>query len=254
MYAPVAKANILDLRGAAVLLKPKMAVAAVNHTFVARSNKPQKSKRFKLFLHPVSFGILGGLLAVISIGVFVPMLPAKAISSVDQAVPIKPPVSSNAPVIASPKNPAIAKPTDRLSINRIGTDAPVIQIGLTGAGAIDTPKTLWQVGHYSGSAIVGANSSAVIVGHSGAPGQVGVFEHIDRILVGDIIQYTKADGSAISFRVTSSKAYQVNDETAHSLVASTSNPSLNLISCYGHWDKSTQEYDQRWIVKAAKID
>lgn len=217
-----------------------------------KKNTPKPSTR--LLLHPVSLGLLGGLVAVLTIGLVIPNLPAKVVSPVTQ----KTSNLTTSPITAKPSNVASeakpATPTDRVTINRIGTNAPIVAVGLTSAGAMDTPKTLWQVGRYDKGAVVGANGTAVLVGHSGAPGQVGVFEHIDRIQVGDIVTYTRVDGTTISFRATSSQAYPVNDDTARLLVAATTKSSLNLISCFGKWNASTKEYDQRWIVKAQRIE
>jgi LPXTG-site transpeptidase (sortase) family protein len=216
--------------------------------------KPSPRPHSKTFLHPVSLGLLGGLLSILIIGLVIPFLPAKVVSPVTQ----KTSSTSVSPTTAQPVsvNPAAkpALPSDRVTINRIGTNAPVIAVGLTSSGAMGTPKTLWQVGRYDKGAVVGASGTAVLVGHSGAPGQVGVFEHIDRIKVGDIVTYTRIDGTTISFRAISTEAYPVNDQTAQFLVAPTAKSSLNLISCYGKWDASTQEYDQRWIVKTVRID
>ena len=263
MSASVAKANIIDLRQTAAAA-PAAAIVLVEPIRTSRMRKMSQSLIAKLlptkkpesifYLHPISSGILGGLLAVIIISVVLPALPAPVASPVAQAAPA--PVSSqapSAPAAAPPKARAPAKPTDHLSINRIGINAPVISVDLTKDGAIDVPKTLWQVGHYDKSAAVGATGTAVIVGHSGAPGQVGVFEHINRIQVGDIITYTRVDGSSISYRVTSSAAYPVNNDTARLLVAPTSVSSLNLVSCYGNWDQVAFKYDQRWIVKSELV-
>lgn len=249
MPGSVAKSNVIDLRQNAASQHKKAAVLPV-------SGEKKSSSRAHILspLHPASLGLLGGLVAVLTIGIVIPNLPAKVVSPVMQK-------TSNltaSPTAAKPSNVAPAAkpaiPTDRVTINRIGTNAPIVAVGLTSAGAMDTPKTLWQVGRYDKGAVVGANGTAVLVGHSGAPGQVGVFEHIDRIQVGDIVTYTRVDGTTISFRATSSQAYPVNEDTAKLLVAATTKSSLNLISCYGKWNASTKEYAQRWIVKAQRIE
>lgn len=206
-----------------------------------------------MYFHPVSLGILGGVLGIIIIGVVLPSLPAKVASPVAQVAPAQTPSLAPAAAPAPVKSSTPATPSDHLTINRIGINAPVTSVDLTKEGAIDTPKTLWQVGHYDKSAVVGAAGTAVIVGHSGAPGQVGVFENISHILAGDIITYTHIDGTSVSFRVISSRAYSVNNDTAKLLVAPTAAASLNLISCYGNWDQKSYSYDQRWIVKSELI-
>src|ERR1700727_2277723 len=53
----------------------------------------------------------------------------------------------------------------RISIPAAGTDAPIIALGLTGAGNLDTPHNFVQAGWYDYGPVPGQAGSAVIDGH-----------------------------------------------------------------------------------------
>ena len=224
---------------------------------IAQTATPQiqPSKRWRwrqprVLIHPFTLGIAAGVVAVFAIASIVPHLGAKT------NVPIVPAahaasVTMPAPT-AKPTAAIIAKPADRLQIAALGVNAPVMTVGLLN-GALDTPKTLWQVARYKASVAAGDNGTTIVVGHSGAPGQVGVFEHLSRLKTGDIITYKYVDGRMVTYRVLTSAAYPNSPAGATVLFANTATPSLNLVSCYGHWDAGSQTYAQRWIVTAALV-
>jgi len=199
-------------------------------------------------LHAVSAGVLAALIAVCAISFlprqshFEPAPAAIAATSVEPA-----PTPAAAPILAS--KPKVATPVDRLSIPTLGINAPIIHVGLV-AGQLDAPKTLYQVGWYQGSSWPGKSGTAVIDGHSGAPGQVGVFEHLNRLKPGSFITITAANGVQTTFIVRTSGAFPANEATAAQAFTQTLAPTLNLISCYGKWNPANQSYDQRWIVTA----
>lgn len=209
--------------------------------------------RPRLILHPLTLGIVAGVAAAFAIALILPTLGAKTTPPPKLQAPVAEAVAQ--PVVPAPK-PARAvvpaKPTDRLVIPALGVNAPLISVGLVD-GALGTPKTLWQVARYTGAAAPGSAGTAIIVGHSGAPNQIGVFEHLSRLKPGATITYNYLNGPSYTFKVATSAAYPVSDTTAQMLFANTTAPSLNLVSCYGHWDAKTQTYDQRWIVTATLV-
>ena len=200
-----------------------------------------------LVLHPVTIGLLAGLLASFALALTPPQSRAVAapisrpVVAASTAAAVVPPAKINAPVVAAP--------TDRLQIPDLGVNAPVKELGLV-AGVLDTPKTLWQVGHYSGSSKPGAPGTAIMVGHSGAPGQRGIFEHLDRLKSGTLVTYRYIDGRSYTYRVLSSAAYADDPSTAQLFFSNTAAATLNLITCYGTWNTSTKSYSKRWIVTA----
>ena len=209
----------------------------------------------KRLLHPASIGIMIGLVAI---GFLYnnPLLQAKvriATPALAAPEPTQTATTSAAAPSTSTRAVVPAKPVDHLAIKSIGLDAPLMSVGLTKAGALDTPKTMWQVGLYTGGAKPGDIGNAIIVGHSGAPGQRGIFENIDKLKAGQTITYNYVGGRSVTFEVTSSQAYPENQDSANALFATTATPTLSLVSCWGNWNAKTQDYDQRWIVKAKAL-
>jgi sortase (surface protein transpeptidase) len=107
---------------------------------------------------------------------------------------------------------------------------------------------LYQVGVYAGGPWPGQPGTAVVDGHSGAPDQVGVLEHLNRVKVGDMVTMVNVSGQKTLFKVTTSKAYPATAATAGVLFAKTTTATMNIISCYGNWDAKSQTYDQRWLL------
>ncbi|MBW4061739.1 class F sortase [Candidatus Saccharibacteria bacterium] len=206
--------------------------------------------RPKLAFHPLTLGILAGVVAIFGIALIVPHVGAKvaAVPSLAAPAALAAKATPTPKPVAAPANLA-TRAVDRLAIPELGINAPIVGLGLVN-GALDTPKTLWQVGHYNASSAAGSLGTAILVGHSGAPGQRGVFEHLDKLQPGDTLSYTYSDGRKFTYQVLTSSAYPVNQTTADKLFHQTANPTLNLISCYGHWDTRARDYDQRWIVTA----
>jgi len=212
---------------------------------------PQKSWRLPQFasLHAVSAGIAAALIAIGIIAALPRQShfdPAPAAVAAATGTP-----QATAPPTAAPATQhQPAAPTDRLHIPTLGINAPIIHIGLVD-GQLDAPKTLYQVGWYQDGPWPGQPGTAIIDGHSGAPGQVGVFEHLDRLKPGSVIAVTTAAGASTNFVVRTSGTFPANQATANRFFAKTLKPTLNLISCYGTWDAATRSYDQRWIVTAS---
>jgi sortase (surface protein transpeptidase) len=172
--------------------------------------------------------------------------------AVQAAAPATIKVADNPPSQVHAAAPVVAPaPTARIEIPSIDVNAPLTPVGLVN-GALGTARTLWQVGEYTGGVVPGQPGLAILVGHSGAPGQWGVFENLSELKVGQTLKVVTASGASTSFVVTSSAAYPANATGANALFGPASGSVLRLVSCYGHWNASTQEYDQRWIVSTVK--
>jgi LPXTG-site transpeptidase (sortase) family protein len=196
----------------------------------------------------IASGLTAAAVLVVAAVVLSGGSPARHIAAHPVKTAVKAAVTSVSP---SPSGQtASPAPVNRLKIPALGVDAPIISIGLTNDGSLDAPKTLYQVGVYSGGPWPGQNGTAIVDGHSGSPTQHGVLEHINKLKLGDTISVVEVSGKTTQFRVASSQAYPAVAATAQVLFAKTADSTMNLISCYGNWNEQTQEFDQRWIIKA----
>jgi LPXTG-site transpeptidase (sortase) family protein len=122
-----------------------------------------------------------------------------------------------------------------LSIPRIGVDAPVVPVGVTPAGHMDTPKGGDKTGWYAHGPEPGEEGSAVIAGHSGLASGPAVFDELVQVAPGDPLYVVDEEGTTIEFRVREIRTYDW-DARPPDVFTSEEGRHLNLITCTGSWD------------------
>lgn len=136
----------------------------------------------------------------------------------------------------------------RLQIPKIKVDASVESVGITAAGAMDTPRDRFNVAWYNQGPRPGERGSAVIDGHLDGENQTeAVFKDLNQIQVGDTITVIDEKNTRLIFTVRSTKLYQSTADTREVFI----NPNgyyLNLITCAGAWDQARQDYEERLVV------
>jgi sortase (surface protein transpeptidase) len=141
-----------------------------------------------------------------------------------------------------------------LKIPKLGVSARIMQAGVNTAGALDTPKNVYDTAWYTGSAKPGLPGAALIDGHVSSWTTPGVFHDLDKLVSGDQLQITRGDGAVFNYRVVKRQVYNVGqvDMQAALTPITAGKPGLNLISCTGQVIKGTGRYSQRVIVFAAQ--
>jgi hypothetical protein len=130
--------------------------------------------------------------------------------------------------------------------------APITAVGLDSSGAVAVPAAavgLWRISPDAPHFLDGHNS--------------GVFAGLHRVLPGDTINITKADGSNLSFQVYHTQVYEYNYSDPRTVIDNqlTGNgrimsdalykggaAGLNLMTCYGQPVAGT--YSHRLVVFA----
>ena len=169
--------------------------------------------------------------------------------------PTRPPTTRPTPVVPeeSPApEPAYADPF-RLSIDRIGVDAPVVAVGVEpGTNAMQIPG-LDDVGWYQFGSMPGdPTGTAVLVGHVDGNGRPGVFANLRDLAPGDTFTVTLPDGSGRAFAVTGLQQFD-KQALPSDLFARGGPPRLALITCGGEFDAATGHYVDNVVVVAAAI-
>jgi LPXTG-site transpeptidase (sortase) family protein len=134
-----------------------------------------------------------------------------------------------------------------LSIPRIGVDAPVVPVGVTPAGHMDTPKGGEKTGWFAHGPEPGEEGSAVIAGHSGLRSGPAVFDELVRIEPGDRLYVVDDEGTTIEFRVRETRTCDW-DAKPPDVFTSDEGRHLNLITCTGSWDAAAGTHGERLIV------
>ncbi|MDR0955623.1 MAG: sortase [Candidatus Nomurabacteria bacterium] len=142
-----------------------------------------------------------------------------------------------------------------LEVPAIGvTQARVLNVGVTSSGQIDSPKSIYDVGWYNGSAKPGDDGAAFIDGQTAGLTMPGVFDKLSDLKAGDQITLQMGDDSKISYKVA--KVEQTTADKVDMLKALTvynnGEQGLNLMTSSGAWDPTTKSYDHRTIVYAVR--
>ncbi len=145
-------------------------------------------------------------------------------------------------------NPGVDLPL-RLKIPVITVDTAVYSAGLTPNGTMDIAKDPTKVAWYEFGPRPGEIGSAVIAGHYGWIGDKGsVFNDIHTLKKGDELSVTDEKGTVIVFIVREIREYYPESDDTTVFKSSDGKSHLNLITCSGVWENSTQSYSNRLVV------
>lgn len=142
-----------------------------------------------------------------------------------------------------------------LKIPKLNVSARVLQVGLNASGAIGTPNNVFDTAWYTGSAKPGQPGATLIDGHISSWTTHGVFYNLGQLNPGDTLQIVRGDGAVITYQVVRTQIYNVNNVDMKAVLSpvTTGQPGLNLISCTGQWQKSTNEFNERIVVFAQQL-
>ena len=119
----------------------------------------------------------------------------------------------------------------------------------SGVVPVDWEPPLFVVGQVKGSAFV-TQGNSVLVGHVRGAAGYNVFDHLDKLSVGDDI-VASSRGEDYHFVVTQTQVLP-EDDTSPTLPTDT--PRLTLMTCAGTWNPLTQDYSDRLWVIAEPVD
>lgn len=170
------------------------------------------------------------------------------------ASPTITPLPSGTPTVpyatATPDSFESAGGIVRLEIPAIGVDSKIEYVGRLPNGAMDVPKVPENVAWFTESALPGqpAGRTSVIAGHLDSPLGPAVFFDLRKLVPGDELAVTYANGDRYVFTVTKKERYVHDLVPADRIFGSTPDPVMNLITCDGAWDNGQANYQQRLVI------
>ncbi|OGH88586.1 MAG: hypothetical protein A3J93_00595 [Candidatus Magasanikbacteria bacterium RIFOXYC2_FULL_42_28] len=139
----------------------------------------------------------------------------------------------------------------RLKIFKINLDTTIERVGLTVAGAMDTPKDRANVAWLQTGTRPGEIGSAVMAGHYGWNNKRGsAFDNLYKLRAGDELLVLDDQGVATIFVVYDTRRYNAESDATKVFFSNDGKSHLNLITCEGDWDPVTKSYPQRLVVFA----
>ncbi|MEU4259565.1 class F sortase [Streptomyces fradiae] len=153
---------------------------------------------------------------------------------------------------ASPAEPSPAP--RRVTVPRVGLDAPVRPVGVTAEGDMAVPADPAVAGWYHyGPAPGGAEGSAVLVGHvDGETGDLGEFAALYRVRPGDRVQVGRAGAEPVAYRVTA-RTTVPKDALPDEAFRRSGPPVLTLITCAPPFTPEDGGYQANLIVVAEPL-
>jgi sortase (surface protein transpeptidase) len=124
---------------------------------------------------------------------------------------------------------------------------------LDASGTIMVPEGNDTVGWYKLGAAPGERGTASILGHVDSKQGPAVFYSLGRLVPGDLIHVTRADGSVATFAVEYLERYKQSDFPTEKVYGMTEEPTLRLITCSGIYERGEARYTHNLVVYARFI-
>jgi len=147
--------------------------------------------------------------------------------------------------------PITDAPLARILIPNVEIDAPIVVKGVDAQGVMQSPDNAYDVAWYDFTARPGSGSNAVFAGHVDYV-NVGpaVFWRLKDLVSGDPIEVRYDDGTVVNYKVTAINTFDADTAPVDQIVGPTAVDSITLITCAGTFNRSTQQYDKRLVVRA----
>jgi sortase (surface protein transpeptidase) len=152
-------------------------------------------------------------------------------------------------VPAGPPRPQAGVPVS-LSIPAAKIDAKIEKVGITSSGEMEAPKVPEQAGWYEYGPRPGMDGLAILLGHSGwVRGRAVAFDALHLVKKGEQIYVSDDMGHVHPYRAVSVKKFAY-DAPLSTMVGTTTETGIALITCAGDWDKEKHIYKERLVVLA----
>ncbi len=159
-------------------------------------------------------------------------------------IPTPRPASSSQPVAP----PSLGIIPARLKIPRLGIEAKIEQVGLDKQGRPDVPRDYSNAAWLKVSSKPGEIGNAVIDGHLDSPTAPAIFFNLKDLKVGERVYVLDAAGQQRVFEVVETAVYPYDQAPLDRIFGDSTEARLNLITCTGAFNYSTENYDRRFVA------
>lgn len=139
-----------------------------------------------------------------------------------------------------------------LRIPKISVEARVLALNIAPTGALKAPANVFDTGWYKDSSRPGEAGAMVVDGHVSGPTKGGVFKNLSKLAKGDKVEVERGDGSKFTYTVQATKVFDADKLDMSSVMVPIvpGKPGLNIITCAGKFNKTTNTFEQRTVVYA----
>ena len=139
----------------------------------------------------------------------------------------------------------------RIVIEAVGVSADIETLRLAADGTLALPTDTDTVGWFTGSSRPGDIGPAVMVGHVDSLDGLAVFGRLAGLNAGDLVTVDNADGTTVSFVVSSVARYPKESFPSDAVYGPTPDAELRLITCGGGYDWDTGYADNVVVLARA---
>ena len=173
------------------------------------------------------------------------------------AAPVRVPPESTPPNVADSFQSArtystVALPV-RLRIPALHVDTRLQHLGVQADGTIAVPNRTDVAGWYERGPRPGQPGPAVVLGHVDSHTGPGVFVNLRTIRSGTEVLVDRADGSTVTFRVTTVSRVSKTSFPTDLVYAPTLDATLRLVTCGGSFDRARGSYRDNVIAYADRV-
>jgi len=217
---------------------------------VRKNNKPIKR---------LTFGI--GILLVVtgSTGIFLYLKDRQNAITPIKVTPTNTVVQSSDTPSEAPVSPNdfANVPADQpreIKIPAIKVEGYIQKVGIDQDNQIAVPDNIYLAGWYTNSVKPGEKGLSVIDGHVLGRYNDAIFKNLVNLKLGNTFSVIYGDNSEKLFQVKEVKTLPVNETISYLMQSDPAiQKQLNLITCGGNFDKTSQQYDMRVVVKSEAI-
>lgn len=156
-------------------------------------------------------------------------------------------------IFAEHLDPIRLKPI-RLYTETKSIDVPLIEVGVTETGMLDSPYDYYVGGWYTNGGRPGELENVIIDGHYDTNfGSPAAFWNLKNVIEGDRIHLVDEVGRRYTYQVNQILYVSIHDPNRIDKLLSGNGGTLTLITCNGVWIPSHGTYNERIIVKAQLI-
>lgn len=139
----------------------------------------------------------------------------------------------------------------KIEIPSLGVSGCIQKVGIDQKNAVAVPANIHVAGWYTNSPLPGQKGVSVIDGHVMGRYSNAIFTPLKNAKAGDIIRIELGNTSWKEFEVVDTTSYPVGEVMNHLFTPLNDVDSqLTLITCGGTFDRSSQAYNERIIVRA----
>ncbi len=157
-------------------------------------------------------------------------------------------LTPNLPAQGSPIGITLSLPV-RLKIPSIHVNTALEYVGLAPDGSIGVPKNPINAAWFDAGPRPGDIGSSIIDGHYGWLNNTpAVFDNLNKIQKGDKLYVENKQGVTTVFVVNEIRIYGEQEDARSVLISNDGKAHLNLITCNGIWNETTQSYSDRLVI------